>query len=134
MRIEGVKVLGRGRAAPIKYSVFPCAEHSDEPHRTGSMPPEDDTCLLYTSLSTYSSTVTPILLHVPAIMLIAASKEPAFKSGIFNSAISCNFALEMVATLSFCGTAEPDLMLHALSLIHILCHNRYQGNVLTGLR
>jgi hypothetical protein len=43
MRIEGVKVLGRGRAAPIKYSVFPCAEHSDEPHRTGSMPPEDDT-------------------------------------------------------------------------------------------
>jgi len=26
--------LGRGRAAPIKYSVFPCAEHSDEPPKS----------------------------------------------------------------------------------------------------
>jgi len=26
--------LGRGRAAPIKYSAFPCAEHSDEPPKS----------------------------------------------------------------------------------------------------
>ena len=52
-------------------------------------------------------------LAVPAIILIAASKEAAFKSGIFNSAISCTFALEIVATLVLFGTAEPDLMLQA---------------------
>ena len=46
-------------------------------------------------------------------MLIAASKDAAFKSGIFNSAISCNFALERVATLSLFGVEEPDLMLQA---------------------
>ena len=46
-------------------------------------------------------------------MLIAASKDAAFKSGIFNSAISWILALEIVATLSLLGTAEPDLMLQA---------------------
>ena len=46
-------------------------------------------------------------------MLIAASKDAAFKSGIFNSAISCNFALESVATFVLFGVAEPDLMLEA---------------------
>jgi hypothetical protein len=46
-------------------------------------------------------------------MLIAASKEAAFKSGILSSAISCNFALEIVATFVLFGTAEPDLMLQA---------------------
>ena len=46
-------------------------------------------------------------------MLIAASRDAAFKSGIFNSAISCNFALESVATFALFGAAEPDLMLQA---------------------
>ena len=50
-------------------------------------------------LINYSSTVIPILLAVPAIMLIAASKDAAFKSGIFISAISWILALEIVATL-----------------------------------
>ena len=65
------------------------------------------------TVKSYSSTVTPILLAVPAIMLIAASRDAAFKSGIFNSAISCNFALESVATFALFGVAEPDLMLQA---------------------
>lgn len=46
-------------------------------------------------------------------MLIAASKEAAFKSGIFISAISLILSLEMVATLFLLGTAEPDFKLHA---------------------
>ena len=64
-------------------------------------------------LINYSSTVIPILLAVPAIMLIAASKVAAFKSGIFISAISWILALEIVATLFLFGTPEPDLMLQA---------------------
>ena len=39
------------------------------------------------AVANYSSTVIPILLAVPAIMLIADSTLAAFKSGIFNSAI-----------------------------------------------
>ena len=54
-----------------------------------------------------------MLLAVPAIMLIAASRDAAFRSGIFNSAISCTFAFEIVATFSLFGTAEPLLILHA---------------------
>ena len=46
-------------------------------------------------------------------MLIAASKEAAFKSGIFISAISWILALEIVATFVLFGTPEPDLMLQA---------------------
>ena len=46
-------------------------------------------------------------------MLIAASKDAAFKSGIFISAISWIFALEIVATFVLFGTPEPDLMLQA---------------------
>jgi len=61
----------------------------------------------------YSSTVIPMLLAVPAIMLIAASMDAAFKSGIFISAISLTLSLEMDATFVLFGTAEPDLMLHA---------------------
>ena len=64
-------------------------------------------------LIVYSSTLIPILLAVPAIMLIAASKDAAFKSGIFISAISWILALEIVATLFLFGTPEPDLMLQA---------------------
>ena len=64
-------------------------------------------------LIVYSSTLIPILLAVPAIMLIAASKDAAFKSGIFISAISWIFALEIVATLFLFGTPEPDLMVQA---------------------
>ena len=66
-------------------------------------------------LIVYSSTLIPILLAVPAIMLIAASKDAAFKSGIFISAISWIFALEIVATLFLFGTPEPDLMLQAFT-------------------
>ena len=54
-----------------------------------------------------------MLLAVPAIMLIAASTDAAFKSGIFNSAIFCSSALLMVATLVLLGTAEPDFSLQA---------------------
>ena len=61
----------------------------------------------------YSTTVTPILLAVPSIMLIAASRLAAFKSGIFVSAISFTCAFVIVATLVLFGTPEPDLMLHA---------------------
>ena len=64
-------------------------------------------------LIVYSSTLIPILLAVPAIMLIAASKDAAFKSGIFISAISWILALEIVATFVLFGTPEPDLMLQA---------------------
>ena len=46
-------------------------------------------------------------------MLIAASKDAAFKSGIFISAISWILALEIVATFVLFGTPEPDLMLQA---------------------
>ena len=49
---------------------------------------------------------------VPAIMLIAASREAAFRSRIFISAIFWTEALEMVATLVLLGTPEPDSMLH----------------------
>ena len=55
----------------------------------------------------------PMLLAVPAIMLIAASMLAAFKSGILVSAISFTCALVMVATFVLLGTAEPDLILHA---------------------
>ena len=54
-----------------------------------------------------------MLLAVPAIMLIAASMDAAFKSGIFNSAIFWRSALEILATFVLLGTPEPDLMLHA---------------------
>ena len=55
----------------------------------------------------------PIERAVPAIMLIAASTDAAFRSGIFISAISLTLSLEIVATLVLFGTPEPDLMLHA---------------------
>jgi hypothetical protein len=45
-----------------------------------------DRCILQQNF--YSSTVTPMDLAVPAIMLMAASNDAAFKSGIFISAIS----------------------------------------------
>ena len=45
---------------------------------------------------------------VPAIMLIAASKDAAFKSGIFISAISLTLSFEIVATFVLFGAAEPD--------------------------
>lgn len=46
-------------------------------------------------------------------MLIAASIDAAFKSGILSSAIFCTSALLIVATLVLLGTAEPDLILQA---------------------
>ena len=65
----------------------------------------------------YSPTVIPMLLAVPAIMLIAASKLAAFRSGILVSAIFCRSALEMVATLVLFGAAEPDLILQYFSAV-----------------
>ena len=56
----------------------------------------------------YSSTVMPIERAVPAIMLIAASSEAAFRSGILVSAIFWQSALDSLATLVLFGTAEPD--------------------------
>ena len=53
----------------------------------------------------------PMLLAVPAIMLIAASMLAAFKSGIFISAISFTLSLEIEATFVLLGTPDPDLML-----------------------
>ena len=54
-----------------------------------------------------------MLRAVPAIMLIAASREPALRSGILSSAISLTCALVMVATLSRLGRAEALSMPHA---------------------
>ena len=54
-----------------------------------------------------------MLRAVPAIMLIAASRFAAFKSGIFVSAISWTCAFVIVATLVLLGTPEPDWMLQA---------------------
>ena len=51
--------------------------------------------------------------QVPAIILMAASTVAAFKSGIFISAISCNWAFVIVATFVLFGTPEPDLILQA---------------------
>ena len=51
-------------------------------------------------------------------MLIAASKLAAFKSGIFISAISCNFALEIEATKdlsiirTYNVTTQASIVLH----------------------
>ena len=55
----------------------------------------------------------PILLAVPAIMLIAASMLAAFKSGIFVSAIFWISALEIVATVSLSELPAPLWMFHA---------------------
>ena len=55
----------------------------------------------------------PMLLAVPAIMLIADSTEAAFKSGIFWVAISFKASLEMVATFVLFGTPEPLSILQA---------------------
>ena len=55
----------------------------------------------------------PILLAVPAIMLIAASTEPALRSGIFISAISRILSLLIVATFVLLGTPDPDFRLQA---------------------
>lgn len=54
-----------------------------------------------------------MLLAVPAIMLIADSREAALRSGIFISAISLTLSLEIVATLVLFGAPEPDFRLHA---------------------
>ena len=48
-----------------------------------------------------------MFLAVPAMILVAASMSFAFKSGIFISAISLAFCLEIVATLVFFGLPEP---------------------------
>ena len=42
-------------------------------------------------------------------MLIAASTDAAFKSGILSLAISSNWAFVIVATFVLFGTPEPDL-------------------------
>ena len=65
------------------------------------------TALPPTLLKHYSSIVIPILLAVPATILIAASIEPAFKSFIFNSAISLSCSFFTFATFSLLGTPEP---------------------------
>ena len=57
--------------------------------------------------------VIPTLLAVPAIMLIAASIDAAFRSGIFISAISRILSLEIVATFVLLGTPDPDFRLQA---------------------
>jgi len=56
----------------------------------------------------YSSTTIPILLAVPATILIAVSILPAFKSGILISAISFTLALEILETFFLFGSPEPD--------------------------
>ena len=57
--------------------------------------------------------MTPILRAVPAIILIALSKDAALRSGIFCSAISFICAFVIVATFSLFGFAEPLSILHA---------------------
>ena len=54
-----------------------------------------------------------MLLHVPAIMLMAASTVAAFRSGIFFSAISRSCSCVIVATFVLFGTPEPDWILQA---------------------
>ena len=48
-----------------------------------------------------------MLLAVPAIMLMAASSEPALRSGIFCSAIFATCSLVIFATFVLLGTPEP---------------------------
>jgi hypothetical protein len=54
-----------------------------------------------------------MLLAVPLIMLIAASRLAAERSGIFCSAILATSAFEIVATFVLLGTPEPCSILHA---------------------
>ena len=54
-----------------------------------------------------------MLLHVPAIMLIAASMLAAFRSFFLISAISFSCSRVIFATLSLFGTLEPESILHA---------------------
>src|ERR1700709_993954 len=49
----------------------------------------------------------PIERAVPSMILIAASMSLALRSAILVSAISRTWALVRLATLVFCGTAEP---------------------------
>jgi len=49
-----------------------------------------------------------MLRAVPAIILIADSTDAAFKSGIFNVAISLNCSVVTLATLVLLGTLDPD--------------------------
>jgi hypothetical protein len=48
-----------------------------------------------------------MFLALPMIMLVAASMSFALRSGIFISAISLAFALEIVATVCFLEFSEP---------------------------
>ena len=57
--------------------------------------------------------VIPILLAVPATMLIAFSISKAFKSLIFPSAISRTLSQDNEATFLRLGCAEPDLIFAA---------------------
>src|SRR5699024_1044528 len=54
-----------------------------------------------------SPTVMPIDRAVPAMILAAASGLVAFRSVIFDSAISRIWSAEMVPTFSECGVPEP---------------------------
>ena len=54
-----------------------------------------------------------MLRAVPAIMLIAASTDAAFRSGIFSSAILRTSSLEIVATLVLFGTPDAVFRLQA---------------------
>ena len=47
-----------------------------------------------------------MLLAVPAIMLMAASRLAAFRSGIFVSAISLTWSFVILPTFSLLGTPE----------------------------
>src|SRR5210317_984178 len=57
--------------------------------------------------------VKPILLAVPSIIFIAPSISKAFKSGIFNSAISLILLREILPIRSILGLLDPFLSLAA---------------------
>src|SRR6185503_2378384 len=56
------------------------------------------------------STITPIERALPATMRIAASRSPAFRSGILVFAISSTCLRVILPTLSVCGRWLPDSM------------------------
>src|SRR5688572_6242016 len=62
----------------------------------------------------YSTTVIPIERAVPSTCFIAPSRSIAFKSFIFNSAISFTWARVTLPIFSLFGTPEPFATLAAL--------------------
>ena len=65
----------------------------------------------------------PMLRAVPSTIRIAASTFAAFKSGIFDSAISRTLSRLTVATLLRLGSPEPDSIPAAFLRVFLIIYN-----------